>query len=242
MVRPRLARVVTLALLFGPWSLPRADAQEEQTRGELWPEVDAYVRLNSSMKLFGLAAFSAARGEDYSEGQYGIHWDVSWKRRFKPLAFSRLTERTADEKLRPLMFRVGYRYNGTIEDNGDPLREHRGILETHARWLFPGRVLASDRNRLDLRWIDGVYSWRYRNRLMLEREVSVGSYRFTPYASVELYYDSRFDAWNRNRYAVGLQTPLHPHLMLDTYYMRQDDRRSQPAHVNALGLALNVFF
>jgi hypothetical protein len=30
--------------------------------------------------------------------------------------------------------------------------------------------------------------------------------------------------------------------MLDTYYMRQNDKRSQPAHVNAMGLALNVFF
>jgi hypothetical protein len=35
---------------------------------------------------------------------------------------------------------------------------------------------------------------------------------------------------------------LHPRLLLDTYYMRQNAKRSQPAHVNGLGLALNVFF
>jgi hypothetical protein len=193
------------------------------------------------MKLFGLAAFSSARQESYSEAQYGIHWDVSWKRTHQ-LVFNRLTDRANDEKLRPFTLRVGYRYNSTIEDNGDRFREHRGILEGHIRWPIIGGVLLNDRNRVDLRWVDGAYSWRYRNRLAVEREVGIGGYRFTPYTSGEIYYDSRYQAWNRDRFAVGLQAPLHPRAMLDTYYMRQNDRRSQPAHVNAVGLALNVFF
>jgi hypothetical protein len=194
------------------------------------------------MKLFGMAAFSSARQESYSEGQYGIHWDVSWRRQHRQLAFNRLTDRVNDEKLRPLMFRVGYRYNSTIEDNGDPFREHRGILEAHLRWLFKGGVLVSDRSRFDLRWVNGVYSWRYRNRLLLEREIGIGGYHVTPYASGEVYYDSRYETWSRDRFALGVQAPLHPRVLLDTYYMRQNDWRSQPAHVNALGLALNLFF
>jgi hypothetical protein len=41
-------------------------------------DADAYLRLGHSMKLYALAAFSTARSESYSEGQYGIHWDISW--------------------------------------------------------------------------------------------------------------------------------------------------------------------
>jgi hypothetical protein len=52
----------------------------------------------------------------------------------RPLAFHRLMDRASDEKRRPITFRLGYRYNGTIEDNGDPFHEHRGILELHLRW------------------------------------------------------------------------------------------------------------
>jgi hypothetical protein len=171
--------VAGLALAFCLFSVVSAHGQEDETRSELWPEVDAYLRLNSAMKLFGLAAFSSARKESHSEGQYGIHWDVSWKARHR-LLFHHLTDRANDEKLRPFTFRIGYRYNSTIQDNGDPFREHRGILEAHVRWPFPGGVLVSDRNRVDLRWVDGVYSWRYRNRLLVERETGIGAIASRP--------------------------------------------------------------
>jgi hypothetical protein len=233
--------VVSLALALSILSLDPASGQDAETRSELWPELDAYLRLNPAMKLFGLAAFSSARQESYSEGQYGIHWDVSWRRRYLPI-FHRLTDRANDEKLRPLTFRVGYRYSSSIQDNGDPFHENRGILEAHLRLPIKGGILASDRNRVDLRWIDGVYSWRYRNRVLLERETAIGGYRLTPYASGEIFHDSRYDAWNRKRFCLGVQAPLHPRVMLDTYYARQNDTRGEPAHINALGLALNLFF
>jgi hypothetical protein len=55
-------------------------------------------------------------------------------------------------------------------------------------------LLLIDRNRLDLRWVDGNFSWRCRNRLTLERHFKMGGNRaLTPYASGELFYDSRFD-------------------------------------------------
>jgi hypothetical protein len=225
----------------------RAPGQETEsveassTRWETWPELDVYVRLPASMKLYGLVTFSSARKAAYSEGQYGIHWDISWKRLHRPLVFRHLTDAAADEKLRPLTFRLGYRSSGTIEDQGEPFHENRGIVELHLRWLLKGGVLVSDRNRVDLRWIDGVYSTRYRNRVLAEREIGIGRYRPVPYASAEFYYDSRHSAWSRKRYLLGLQSPIPPRFMLDTYYARQDD--SRPVfHVNALGVALNVLF
>ena len=58
----------------------------------------------------------------------------------------------------------------------------------------------------------------------------------------EFFYDSRYDAWNRQRYFVGIEWPLVRRSILDTYYCRQNDSRSSIAHVDAFGLALNLFF
>ncbi len=119
---------------------------------------------------------------------------------------------------------------------------------------MPLEILLSDRNREDLRFVNGQFSARYRNRVTLEREFALGKRKLTPYASGEIYYDSRFDTWNRNRLAIGLQVPLKKgfplmslvdprrQLVLDMYLMRQNDSRSQPHHVNGVGLAVSVYF
>ena len=112
----------------------------------------------------------------------------------------------------------------------------------------------SDRNREDFRFVDGEFSLRYRNRVTVEREFHVLRERtVTPYVSGELFYDTRYGIWNRNRYAVGVQTSLRPggvlkmllpkrQIILDVYFMRQTDSRSDLPHVNALGAALSFYF
>lgn len=68
--------------------------------------------------------------------------------------------------------------------------------------------MLSDRNRVDFRWVNDKFSVRYRNRLTLEREFTIGERSYTPYASIEAYYDSR----------------------------------SQPQHLNAIGVATSFYF
>jgi hypothetical protein len=102
--------------------------------------------------------------------------------------------------------------------------------------------------------VNGEFSARYRNRVTLEREFKLLNRRITPYGSAEVYYDSRFKTWNRNRLSVGTQIALkhgaplisliHPkkQLVLDLYLMRQNDSRSQPSRVRALGMAFSIYF
>jgi hypothetical protein len=81
-----------------------------------------------------------------------------------------------------------------------------------------------DSSRGDLRFIRGQpFSTRYRNKLQLERDFSFGSLAFTPYLNGQLYYDTRYDVWNRNRYSAGVEVPAGKHLVLETYYLRQND-------------------
>jgi hypothetical protein len=76
----------------------------------------------------------------------------------------------------------------------------------------------------------------------------------TPYASGEIFYDTRFNTWNRNRYAFGVVVPIMrryaPLKMLfperdvafDLYYMRQNDSRSSTRRVNGLVIAVAIHF
>jgi hypothetical protein len=145
--------------------------------------------------------------------------------------------------------RAGYRYIWSISDIDPPdqrYREHRpiGELSLHA---FPGAsLLLLDRNRVDLRFINGVYSYRYRNRLRLERTFAVDRWTagraLTPYAMEELGYDSRYGEFNRSRFTVDLETTLTSMLMVDLSFVRQDDSRASVEHLNALGLTLNLTY
>lgn len=208
-------------------------AQPEATK-QLWPEVDVYVPLNEKFRLFFLATTTKAQEtRDNTEGQFGAHLDYHLTRK--------------------VMLRTGYRYGFSI-DGSDPFKEHRIVLEQTLRQPLPLDVLLSDRNREDLRWVNGEFSARYRNRVTLEREFKVLGRGLTPYGSAEVFYDSRFDTWNRNRLAVGVQIALkrgmplisliHPkkQFVLDVYLTRQNDSRSQPSRVKAVGMAFNIYF
>jgi hypothetical protein len=212
----------------------------QEIRNEFWPEVDVYINIKPKVRLYLIGTISKAveDGELFNaqsfEAQVGAHVDYIPNHH--------------------LILRTGYRYGTAVGNNNDDFREHRVITEQTLRKLLPGDFLLSDRNREDFRFINGDFSFRYRNRVTIERELPVLKSRtITPYISGEIFYDTRFDQWNRNRVAVGVQHtlirgPLQKLLLpkrqvvLDLYFMRQNDSRSQAPHVNAIGASLAFYF
>ena len=150
------------------------------------------------------------------------------------------------------MLRAGYRYSFAPGD--DPFKEHRILAEQTFRQELPLAILLSDRNREEFRFMNGGFSLRYRNRVRFEREFRVRGRSFTPYGAVEVFYDTRFDVWNRNRLTAGAQIQLkrgfplirelHPRrqVLLDLYYTKQNDSRSQPQHIHAIGAQISLHF
>ena len=216
-----------------------ARAQDSETQRQLWPEVNVYINVKPKVRLFLLGTVSKSvedgelRNADGFEAQIGVHVDYI----------------PSDH----VILRTGYRY-GTSIGSGDPFKEHRFLAEQTLRKMLPGDLLLSDRNREDFRFVDGDFSFRYRNRVTLEREFHLWKGRnITPYVSGEIFYDTRYDTWNRNRWAVGVQQtlrrgPLQKMLLhkrqitIDLYFMRQNDSRSSSPHVNAVGAALAFHF
>ena len=204
---------------------------------QLWPEISVFTRLNDRMRFYFLAT-TVKEHRESTEGEFGPNFDF-YLRPFKDrkrVAGFRLDE----SKKQSLLVRVGYRYLDSF--SGDP-SEHRIVLEATARYPLKGGVLVSNRGRTDVRFIDGEYSWRFRSRLSVETEFSIGPVRMNPYVRGEAFYDSRFDAWSRTEWIGGTAFPLNRRVELEGYFDYQHDTGSDPNHrVYAIGAVLNLHF
>jgi uncharacterized protein DUF2490 len=225
-------RTVLLALLVG-FACLSAHAQTDQ----LLPEVDAYVKLNSNLRLWFQAKQTREAG-DPVQAEIGPSLDFY----FKPfLDLKGATEFDLDDsKSRPLVFSIGYRY--LPQANGSPSTNR---MEPVVTFNFPlkGKFLLSDRNRGDLDWKNGGFTWRYRNRVQIEKTLRVRSYHFSPYASAEFYYASQFAKWSDTAIYVGCLFPFRRHFEFNPYYEHQNNTGKSPnQQFNQLGLMLNLYF
>jgi hypothetical protein len=208
-----------------------------QDRSEFWPEFDTYVNLSSRTRLFFVAALSGDQDTKNVQGEFGPNIDFF----VRPFARARL--RDADpSKSKLLTFRVGYRYLPTLRGTGGT--ENRGVVEMTPRFNLPLDILLSDRNRVDLRGIRGQdFSWRYRNRITLERNFVIKTYVFTPYLRGEFFYDSRYEKIAKNAFTVGSVFPLTKHTEFEVYYEDQRDSSTSPNfHIRGAGLVLSLYF
>jgi Protein of unknown function (DUF2490) len=209
-----------------------------QTQDEFWPEVDLFVQTNEATRVVIKNSMNEDRDTDYREGTFGFFVEAA----LKPIFRRKLREREDVFRKRFLTFRGGYQYTNSMAA-GDHNRESRGILEFTGRYPLPLQIVAIDRNRGEFRFIHGqAFSARYRNRLRLERDLKIGRFAITPFGYAEAFYNTRYAAWNQNRLAVGVEIPAGPHVVFQPHFIRQNDTRSDPTHVDALALTLNLYF
>jgi len=234
---PGLMRKMVYRFSFFLLLLFSASSVRAQNQTMFWPEIDTYVNLNSTTRFFFISALSSDQDTRQVEGEFGPNFDFF----VKPILRSSL--RTTDPgKSKYLTFRVGYRYMPELR--GDSPAENRIITEATGRFYLPWSVLLTDRNRIDLRYIQTKpFSWRYRNRISLERNFAIRGYTFTPYIRGELYYDSRYNKIAKNTFTIGSVFPMTKHTEAELYYEDQRDSSSTPNyHVRGPGVVLNLFF
>jgi hypothetical protein len=209
-----------------------------QTQRQFWPEVKVFVSVNEAVRFISKASMNRDRDTSYREGTFGYFLDVA----MKPVFRRKLREREDVFRRRFLTFRGGVQYTTGLA-SGDARREKRGLIEFTGRYPLPAQFVATDRNRGEFRFIRGqAFSARYRNRLQLERDEKIGRFIITPYGYAEVFYDTRYNAWVQNRFAAGVEIPAGPHAVIKPYFVRQTNRRSDPPHVNAVGLMFNLYF
>jgi hypothetical protein len=223
-------RMFWLALVVITVSREVATAQETQ----FLPEVDVYLKLNKNVRLVGQAK-DTREGGDPTQLAIGPSLDLYTK----PLVrLKRITSFDLDDaKSRPLVFAAGYSYL-----TGSP-STNRMVLAATSHFPVKLGLLLSDRNRSDLDWSNGKFNWRYRNRLEIEKSLTIRSYHPSPYASVEVYYESQYQKWSTTEIYVGCLFPIKKHFELDPYYEHQNNTGKKPnSQLNGIGLILNMYF
>jgi hypothetical protein len=200
------------------------------------PETDAYLKLNSAFRVY-LQAKDDREGGDPTQLTIGPSIQLS----LKPLI--KLKDITTfdldDAKSRALVLETGYR---SVTAPSAP-RENR--METIATFHFPmkARFLISDMNRTDLDWKNGGFTWRYENKLTVERSFSIHSYHLIPYVAAEPYYESQYKKWSTTALYAGCLFPVGKHVQFDSYYEHENNTGKSPnQQQNYVGLALYLYF
>ena len=121
-----------------------------------------------------------------------------------------------------------------------PFEGRRGFenrLSINSTIRFPvGGFTFADRNIFERRLRHpGIDATRYRNRLQIDHPIGPAKKKISLFVSDEVFYDWSFNAWVRNRAAIGVTKVWNKHVTLDLYYMRQNDARSFPGDLHIIG-------
>jgi len=199
-------------------------------------EIDTNLKLSPDLR-FSFQAKATREGGDPEQAEIGPSLDFY----LKPLI--RLQDATKfdldDAKPRPLVFSIGYRYMPEA-NKAPPINRMEPVLTFHLPIV---RFLLSDKNRADLDWQNGGFSWRYRNRVQIEKTLTIGTYHPAPYASAEFFYDSQYGKWSDTALYAGCSFPIGKHSEFEPYYEHQNNTGKSPnQQLNQLGLILNLYF
>lgn len=227
----RLARYVFLfALPLFPGS--PANGQSFQTL----PEIDAYFKLNSRAQLY-VQAKETREGGARTQAEIGPSVEVylkPWIKLRNPTLFD-----LNEANKRVLVFAAGYRY---LPSKTAPT-ENRWRLDLTSNFPLKANLLISDRNRADLDWQSGTFTWRYRDRLKVQRRFTVRSFHPGPYVSAEAFYQSQYQKWSTTALSAGCSLPLGKHVEVESYYEHQNNTGKSPnQQLNQLGLILDLYF
>jgi hypothetical protein len=203
---------------------------------EFLPEINAYYSLNSTVRLSFQAKQTRENG-DPTQAEFGPSVELLSKSLVKLKRVSQYDHDEAKHRLLALSF--GYRFL----PSPDAPAVHRILFEmTPHLPLFAG-ILLDDRNRFELNFSSKPFDWRYRNRFNLQRTFVIHSYHPIPYASVEFYYDSKYEKWSSTAIYAGCRFPVVRHVQINPYYEHENNTGKKPnQQVNALGGVIDLYF
>ncbi len=210
-------------------------SQTADTETQVWPEVDLHLQLPSHLRV--LAFSGLEQGINYSYQQWYAAAALGYQ--FKPILREHVLNIDPDKE-HYLVFGGGYEFLRTTQ-LGVVKNENRMTIDVTPGFLLPAKILVRDRNWIEFRWIDGTYSTTYRNMVTIERGFLVHSFRFSPFASAEVFYDSPKHSWNEEWYTAGIQWPYKSLLMVETYYKREHCDTCSPTNWNVGGVTLHFY-
>lgn len=219
-------------MLFAWLACLGARAQDTQ----FLPEVDAHLTLNSHLRAY-LQAQDDREGGDPEQFTFGPSIQLFHKPWLKLKDVT--TFDLDDVKSRPFVLESGYR----IITAPDTPEKHRALESVTVHLPIGARLLLIERNRADLNWQSGDLTWRYRNKLTLQRSIAIHTYHLTPYLAAEPFYLSQYSKFATTDLYIGSLLPVGKHVQFDAYYEHENDTGKSPNRQNHyFGLTLHLYF
>ncbi|PWT94198.1 MAG: hypothetical protein C5B55_03060 [Blastocatellia bacterium] len=213
-----------------------AQTQDPQVANQFWPSLNVNFELNSRARITGVVEKHSGEDAFYEQAKFGVTFSYRMRRIRKHL-FGDVDK----ENEYNLSVAVGYEFRET-DDGGTIKHENRLLIQSTPKYILPWHILLQNRNRIEFRWIDAEYNFRYRNKLIVDVPLKIRGFRITPFTSGELFWDRNRKAWNQNQYAFGVRWPLRKWFGVDTYYMRQNCTTCTSDPLNIFGITTNLYF
>src|SRR5262245_43569043 len=190
-------------------------ASAQSTSYQFWPELHVYWRPAEHQRTFLQLNESTERESEKQEGTIGLYQDYL--------------------KLPLIYFRAGFRYTASLGDAS--YRESRIVGETTVAAYSTSAVRVLNRSHVEFRWVNSEYSYRLRDRVQVQRvPPDPKGLALAPYGSFEAFYDSRYNTIARLEGRIGTEMHIYGPISADVYLARENNSRSEPKYVNALGL------
>ncbi|MFL6468600.1 MAG: hypothetical protein ACJ72Z_11645 [Pyrinomonadaceae bacterium] len=212
-----------------------AYSQSNSAVSEFDPEFGLYLDISRNFRL----VFYTGSEKTEQTGSYKGKIGGGASFRMRPV-FTLIDDDPDSDKRHRLVIGTFYEFSRSTESAGTTT-ENRVIVEATPRLHFGHKILLTDRNRTEFRWLGREFRFRYRNRLRLERRFRIGKFRANPYGQAEVYRDFHFDRWSIMKFGVGAEVPVRRWSSFDIFYERQHCVVCESPHANILGLTFNLF-
>src|SRR4051812_2289817 len=167
-------RHASLAVMLFCIAAGGTSAQVPRTLFEFDPGMTIAVDLNRRVR-FDFAT-GREKTDELSAARYKVSGGISV--RIKPFRKTLLDLIDTDREHRFVLGAI-YEYSRAVE-TGVTHIEHRVMLDGTFRNTMPAKFLLTHRSRIELRSLDSEFHWRYRDRLVFEKPLKIGKFKFTP--------------------------------------------------------------
>lgn len=209
---------------------------------ELWPETDIWYRLNPSWRLSAFVPITKYNESNSRDLNVYLNVDYAWgKTRYT--IYRRMVDQEREQIMKVWMGRAGVMKGWSIGETGD-YSEEMVFAELHRRVPLNGNILLSHRFRTDTRWLgeENNFSYRFRYRLMFEKEFRTGKSSIVPYINVEPYWDSRYSEVVKTRLIGGATLATGARFAIEGNLTYQYDETYATENLYAVNVILHFFF
>lgn len=229
-----------LVFLFAMFIVSGLKAQSNSF--EIWPETDIWYKVTKDWRLSAFVPITKYYESKDRDLNLILQADYKWGKT-KRILLMRLSDDSQAQQIQPWLARAGYMYGISLYDGGENYSEDMLFAEMHRRVVLRGRVLLSHRIRSDVRWLGQKpeLSYRFRYRIMLEKEIVKEKTSITPYVNVEPFYDSRYDTFNRVRCIGGATVGWKKWFALEGNFTYQYDSKSSYTNVYAINGIFHLY-